>query len=160
MQAKHPQPFGRGHHRSSQVWLVRTLHLSMLLLWGLQPAHWSRAYSFWRRLPIVPGWIGPSSVGPLHFRFHFSPPRFLVPSPQLILAVLHDLRWVLPTWYLELVFDSSWMPSETPKKWTKLNQSSDTKWRAPKSLVSPKLGLSHSSCGSMGDSRHAPNFQH
>jgi hypothetical protein len=31
---------------------------------------------------------------------------------------------------------------------------------APKSLISPKLGLSHSSCGNAGDSGHAPSFQH
>jgi hypothetical protein len=33
-------------------------------------------------------------------------------------------------------------------------------WHVPKSLVSSKLGLSHSNCGNMGDSGHAPNFQH
>jgi hypothetical protein len=34
------------------------------------------------------------------------------------------------------------------------------RWRAPKSLVSPKLGLSHSSCRNVRDSKHIPSFQH
>ncbi len=33
-------------------------------------------------------------------------------------------------------------------------------WHAPKSLVSPKLGLTCSNCGIGKDSGHAPNFQH
>jgi hypothetical protein len=36
----------------------------------------------------------------------------------------------------------------------------NVQWRAPKSLVSPKLGLTCSSCEIGKDSRHAPYFQH
>ncbi len=39
---------------------------------------------------------------------------------------LFDLRSVLLTWSLELAYDSSWVPSRTPKKQTELNWSSDT----------------------------------
>jgi hypothetical protein len=116
----------------------------MLLLWGLQSTQWSRAYSFWRGLPIVPGWIGPSSIAPLHFWAHLGPPGFLVPPPQLIPMGLLNLRGVLPTWCLMFAYGSSWVPSKTPKKWIELYRSSDTKWRAPKFLVRPKLGLSYS----------------
>jgi hypothetical protein len=160
LQAKRPQPFGHEHHQSSRVWPVGVSHPWMLLLWGPQPAHWSWAYSFWGGLPIVVRWIGPIFVVPLHFRAHFGPPGFLVPPPQLIIAGLLDFHWVLPTWSLELAYDSSWVPFETPKKWIELNRSSNTTWHTPKSLVSPQVGPKYSSCEIVRDSRHAPNSQH
>jgi len=85
------------------------------------------------------------------------PSGFLVPPPQLILTGLLGLRWVLPTWSLVLAYGSSWVPSEIPKKWIELNQSSDTTWRAPKSLVRPKLGLSYSHNEIVRNLGHTPN---
>ncbi len=46
-----------------------------------------------------------------------------------------------------LAYGYSWAPSETPKKWIELNWSFDTTWRAPKSLIRPKTGLSYSHNG-------------
>jgi len=160
LQARCPQPFGHGHHRNSRVCPVEISRPWMLLFWKLQPTCWNWTYSFWGGLLIVPGWIGLSFVAPLHFWAHLGPIEFLVPPPQLILAGLLDLHWVLPTWSLVFAYNSSWVPFENPKKWTELNWNSDTTWCTPKSLVSLKLGLSYSNCGIVGDSRYAPSSQH
>jgi len=41
-----------------------------------------------------------------------------------------------------------------------LYRSSDTKWRAPKFLIRPKVGLSYLNNGIVMNSRHAPSPQH
>ncbi len=111
LQAKHSQPFGHEHHRSSRAWPVGTFHLWRSSFWGSPPTHQNQAYSSWGGFLIVPAWIGPNSFVPLHFRVHLGPPEFSVRRPQLIPAGLLGLWWVPPTWSLVLAYGSSWVPS-------------------------------------------------
>jgi hypothetical protein len=41
-----------------------------------------------------------------------------------------------------------------------ITDKSNNLWCAPKSLIGPKLGLSYSSYGIVGDSGHVPSSQH
>jgi len=121
-QAKHPQPFDRGHHRSSRAWLVKTFHPWRSSFWGPPPTHQSRAYSSWGGLLIIPGWIGLSSFVLPHFRAHLGPPGSSVLPPQLIPTGLLGLQRAPPTRSLVLTYGSSWVPSQIPKKWIKLTR--------------------------------------
>jgi hypothetical protein len=53
-------------------------------------------------------------------------------------------------------YGSSRVPSETPKKWIELYWSSDTKWRTPKVLIKPKMGISYSNSEIMKKSGMLP----